>query len=324
MHGGAAQSSTPTTNLCGIGTASTVTATTSPTYEFRWTCAGPNGGAASSQCAVAQQSTPGACGSANGGNTASTPSGAAACSAGTSSTVTVPAAGGDYTWTCQGLAGGAPSGTCTAHQTVAAACGTANNVAVSSAPTTNLCAAGNTASAVTGSGPFDWTCSGVNPVSGPLSCSAPLATGGCGATPGNFSTEDWTNYTSSTAVFIRSIPAGNGIAIRFTPSSTSYPLGVIMSDLGTGAKTYSISSCAGDMTHPVNGQNGSISVNGDSYLDNCNTVSYMRYPGYSSTYLATQTTCWLSPSGGPYYLNVLNASGTASADIQLKNGKLLK
>jgi hypothetical protein len=52
------------------------------------------------------------------------------------------------------------------------ACGSANGVATPSAPTTNLCSAG-TASAVTGSGPWNWTCTGTS--GPPASCSAPLA-----------------------------------------------------------------------------------------------------------------------------------------------------
>lgn len=42
-------------------------------------------------------------------------------------------------------------------------CGSANGVGVSSAPTSNLCApGGGTASAVSGSGPWNWTCAGAN------------------------------------------------------------------------------------------------------------------------------------------------------------------
>jgi hypothetical protein len=40
-------------------------------------------------------------------------------------------------------------------------CGIANGTTVSSAPTTNLCSLGN-ASSVTGSGPWSWTCGGLN------------------------------------------------------------------------------------------------------------------------------------------------------------------
>ena len=40
-------------------------------------------------------------------------------------------------------------------------CGSANGGTFASAPTTNLCSAG-TAGAVTGSGPWIWTCAGLN------------------------------------------------------------------------------------------------------------------------------------------------------------------
>jgi len=52
-------------------------------------------------------------------------------------------------------------------------CGTANTVAVLTKPSANLCSTG-TASTVTGSGPWNWTCSGSNGGSS-ASCSAPLA-----------------------------------------------------------------------------------------------------------------------------------------------------
>ena len=51
-------------------------------------------------------------------------------------------------------------------------CGSANGVAVTSAPSTNLCSVG-TASSVSGTGPFDWSCAGVNGGSTSF-CSAPL------------------------------------------------------------------------------------------------------------------------------------------------------
>src|SRR5262249_53265626 len=52
------------------------------------------------------------------------------------------------------------------------ACGAANGVATATAPPTGLCNAG-TASAVTGSGPFSWTCTGSGGGAS-ASCSAPL------------------------------------------------------------------------------------------------------------------------------------------------------
>jgi hypothetical protein len=63
-------------------------------------------------------------------------------------------------------------------------CGSANGVAVSTAPSTNLCSAG-TASGVTGSGPWDWTCAGSEGGS-TASCSAPptFTNGQCGSMNG--------------------------------------------------------------------------------------------------------------------------------------------
>ena len=53
-------------------------------------------------------------------------------------------------------------------------CGSSNNVAVNSAPTTNLCSAG-TASAVSGSGPWRWNCIGSDGTTR-AQCSAPVKT----------------------------------------------------------------------------------------------------------------------------------------------------
>ena len=57
--------------------------------------------------------------------------------------------------------------------TINGACGTANGMTLSSAPTANLCSAG-TASSVSGSGPWSWTCGGNNGGT-QASCSAQLA-----------------------------------------------------------------------------------------------------------------------------------------------------
>jgi hypothetical protein len=59
-------------------------------------------------------------------------------------------------------------------------CGSANGVETSSAPTSNLCNAGS-ASSVTGTGPWNWTCNGSNGGTN-ASCSAPL-TGSGGSVP---------------------------------------------------------------------------------------------------------------------------------------------
>jgi parallel beta-helix repeat protein len=64
-------------------------------------------------------------------------------------------------------------------KTINGACGSANDVAATTAPTTNLCSAG-TPSAATGTGPWSWTCNGSGPRPSDASCSAPLQTGGGG------------------------------------------------------------------------------------------------------------------------------------------------
>ncbi len=53
-------------------------------------------------------------------------------------------------------------------------CGSASGVAVTTAPTTNLCNAGNS-TAVSGTGPWTWTCNGINGGTN-ANCSAPVLT----------------------------------------------------------------------------------------------------------------------------------------------------
>lgn len=234
MHNGAPQSSTPTTNLCNPGTASAVTATTVSPFVFQWTCSGANGGTPSGQCQVAQLSTPGACGTANGGNTLNAPAGTAACSTGTPAGMNSPAPGGTFTWTCDGLAGGAASPQCSANQTVNGACGTANGVAVSAAPTSGLCVAGSNATAVAGTGPWTWGCNGVNggTSTAPAACSAPVGSScntGAGETftPSDF----FWNPVSTTTLYPIPPATGSGDlgrAIKFVANGTMYPNGIIL------------------------------------------------------------------------------------------------
>ena len=91
-----------------------------------------------------------------------------------------PVAGSSTTWTCGGLNGGSSSPACTATRAAATpapvngTCGVANNVAVISKPTTNLCSTGMS-SAVSGTGPWNWSCAGSNGGTN-ASCSAPVIT----------------------------------------------------------------------------------------------------------------------------------------------------
>ena len=110
----------------------------------------------------------GVCGSSNGGAFTSAPT-TNLCSAGTSTTVS---GSGPWSWTCQGMDGGT-NASCSANvQVVNGVCGSSNGGTFTSAPTTNLCSAG-TFTTVSGSGPWSWTCQGVNGGTN-ASCSAKL------------------------------------------------------------------------------------------------------------------------------------------------------
>jgi len=155
--------------LCAQGTPSLVTGSNPQV----WTCAGTTG-YATATCQT-QVTTPvdGICGSSNGQtNVASAPTTNLCGPNNTASPVPVTDAGLTYAWNCTGLNGGTTV-PCSASKPVIlnGACGSAANSNVTAAPVTNLCSIG-IASAVTGSGPWSWTCSGVNG-GNPASCSAP-------------------------------------------------------------------------------------------------------------------------------------------------------
>jgi len=144
--------SAPSNNLCNPGTASSV----SGSGPWTWTCAGLNGGATSGTC-TANKSEDGVCGTADGSNYYTAPS-TDLCNPGTASSVS---GSGPWTWTCASTNGGATSGTCTANKSEDGVCGSSNGASLTSIPTTNLCSTG-TASSVSGSGPWTWTCAGLN------------------------------------------------------------------------------------------------------------------------------------------------------------------
>lgn len=77
------------------------------------------------------------------------------CAVGTASTVNGT---GPWSWTCYGKNGG-QNASCSAYKKVNGVCGSSNLKTFTSVPTTNLCSAG-TASSVSGSGPWSWTCTG--------------------------------------------------------------------------------------------------------------------------------------------------------------------
>jgi hypothetical protein len=98
----------------------------------------------------------GQCGSASGVQVSSAPT-SGLCSVGMASAM-AGSGSGPYTWTCSGVDGGQPMPCSTS---MSASCGPATTAQTSTAPSTGLCNVG-TPSSVTGNGPWNWTCSGID------------------------------------------------------------------------------------------------------------------------------------------------------------------
>lgn len=176
----AVMTSAPDTNLCDSGVPSAVNGE----GPWTWTCSGLNGGIASS-CATSRvlpkappppgQPLNGNCGPANGVAAVAQPS-EGLCSLGTATDVS---GNGPWNWNCLGSNGGM-SVSCTAPlmppAPINGVCGAANGVTTPTMPKTGLCSAG-ISSAVSGKGPWTWSCSGTNG-GGAVSCVAPLAVKG--------------------------------------------------------------------------------------------------------------------------------------------------
>lgn len=119
---------------------------------------------------------PGTCGSAAGTSVSSTPSGTAACSVGTQSTVTQ--SGNNLAWTCAGVTSTA---SCSATAS-GGKCGTANGSSISSNSLTpsTACSSGTFQNVSQSGTTTSWQCN----VLGSTSCSASMAGSSCGSLNG--------------------------------------------------------------------------------------------------------------------------------------------
>lgn len=133
------------------------------------------------------------CGTAYGAHTSTAPS-AGLCTGGFALTGAVAAGSGQYKWSCK--MSPLPVVACKSFQSIIGACGTANGVLTSAAPSANLCGAG-TATPVTpvlnGSmtTAFNWLCLSAPASMGPFgnnaACSAPApSAGSCGTAYGKW------------------------------------------------------------------------------------------------------------------------------------------
>ena len=270
------------------------------TNTFTWSCNGINGGANVTTCSAPMPPTNGACGSANNTNVASAPTGSAACSAGVSTNPTNPS--GTFSWTCNGLAGGTPQ-SCSAFQISGGACGSSSGGSFSSAPSSGLCNAG-TASGVSGTGPFNWTCSSTTGGNS-ASCSASLSstnTANCGAGEVfNTGAGDQVLSPLEQALWPASQRALNasgdsGLAIQFVADATKFPFGIvvhIVDETNPGAsKQFVVSACAHNFANPIN-------VYGDLLLGRAGTI-VLRFGSGSVTDLNSDVPLI---AGKTYYIN---------------------
>lgn len=105
---------------------------------------------------VVAPSSVGSCGSAAGGSYDSAPS-AGLCLSGAASAVS---GAGPWNWTCAGSGGGEDAYCSASVRSVGGSCGSSNGKSLSSKPVSGLCLSG-VASAVSGSGPWTWSCNGL-------------------------------------------------------------------------------------------------------------------------------------------------------------------
>jgi outer membrane protein OmpA-like peptidoglycan-associated protein len=188
LANGLAATAKPAGDLCAAGDATEV----SGEGPWRWSCKGQNGGmtvscaasvdktaaakvagAKASVGAVAPASVDGKCGSSDGVGIDSAPTDNL-CAHGVAGLVN---GNGPWTWACSGSNGG-QAAACNAPKKTDGACG-ASADGSSSMPTRDLCAAGY-ASAVTGDGPWNWTCSGLNGGQAATCTAAPKVNAVCG------------------------------------------------------------------------------------------------------------------------------------------------
>jgi len=174
----------------------------------------------------------GVCGSSNGQTFAMAPA-TNLCSAGTATAVS---GSGPWTWSCTGSNGGSTA-SCSANKTgprVTGVCGSSDGRTLTTAPTTNLCDAG-TATAVSGNGPWTWSCTGSNGGStasclanktGPPGIQIISPNGGESWTTGSTHAITWTSSNLHSASLIHIYLYNNDvwqqIAGPLSPFETSY------------------------------------------------------------------------------------------------------
>jgi hypothetical protein len=232
-------SSEPTTSLCNSGTYSGISGS-GPWY---WSCSGSNGGSTancSASKSIALSPINGECGTSSGKVFSSAPT-VSLCNFGTFSGISGT---GPWYWSCIGQNGGTTAN-CAAYKTadpINGQCGSSNGGTFSSEPTTNLCNSG-TASSLSGSGPWYWTCNGSDDGSDE-NCSA--------------------NKTETPAPISGQCGSSNGASFATAPTAGLCDSGAASSVSGSGPWTWSCRGsnggttmfCSASKSNVINGKCG--------------------------------------------------------------------
>jgi hypothetical protein len=236
-----------------------------------------------------------ACGTGNGAFLTAAPA-TNLCALGAASAVS---GDGPWNWTCAGVNHGSSASCSASPIPVNGLCGTANGQFFTTAPGTNLCAAG-TASTVLGSGPFAWSCAGLNGGTTANFCSSAggspsyiveftvnnarggtlsgtttqIVSPGGGTTPvtatptSGYYFFDWTdnngNIVSTSTVTVPNVTANLGLTANFVllPAGGTCPAaGIITTIAGTGASGYNEDNIAA-VAAELNGPGGVAVDNG--------------------------------------------------------------
>jgi hypothetical protein len=162
-------------------------------------------------------------------------------------------------------------------------CGSANGVAVDSAPNANLCAEG-TASSVNGTGPWDWKCQG-SPGTTAVSCSAPKAEP-VAAAAASCNWDGWGDVDFSK-------PKADGYNFRAIPSANNFPKGAVATCCKNGKvmQVYQVTNYAGGVDPwSCNSQTGfpGTCPSGTSYDQNAMGYNTVKGIGWSIDYVGAK------------------------------------
>jgi uncharacterized repeat protein (TIGR02543 family) len=200
-------------------------------------------------------------------------------------------------------------------------CGTSNGGTFTTAPTTNLCTTG-TASTVSGSSPWNWTCSGTNGGTN-ATCSAGImnfslifAAGPKGSLNGT--DRQTINYGGNTSS-ITAVPATGYQFVNWTGTggfvtSSANPLTVTNV---TSAQTITANFSDNTFTvTPTAGSNGTISPAAPQAVNTGATTSFTVTPS-SGYQIATVTGCGGTLSNTTYTTGVITGACTVSASFSV-------